>query len=58
MYIVYFQVTFWLMVCTGGVAVLTVLLGYVAIAMENRCLLALVSIIIILFITHYDLFPL
>ena len=31
------------MVCTGGAAVVTVILGYVAIATENRYLLAMVS---------------
>lgn len=43
-----YEVTSWLMVCTGGVAVLTALLGYTAIGLENKCLLALYTILLVL----------
>jgi hypothetical protein len=44
----YVQVTAWLMVSTGCLAILTSLVGYTAVGMESRCLLATVSEIILL----------
>jgi len=43
-----YQVTSWLMVCTGGVAVLTALLGYLAIGLQNKGLLALYTVLLVL----------
>jgi len=43
-----YEVTSWLMVCTGGVAVLTALLGYTAIGLENKGLLALYTVLLVL----------
>jgi len=46
--VITYEVTSWLMVCTGAVAVLTALLGYTAIGLENKCLLALYTILLVL----------
>lgn len=43
-----YEVTSWLMVCTGAVAILTALLGYTAIGLENKCLLATYTILLVL----------
>jgi len=45
--VVTYEVTSWLLVCTGGVGVLTALVGYTAIGLENRCLLALYTILLV-----------
>ncbi|XP_023330928.1 LOW QUALITY PROTEIN: CD151 antigen-like, partial [Eurytemora carolleeae] len=41
-------VTSWLLVCTGAVAVVTALIGYTAIGLENKCLLATYTILLVL----------
>jgi len=43
-----YEVTSWLMVVTGSVGVLTALLGYTAIGLENRCLLATYTVLLVL----------
>jgi len=43
-----YQATTWLLVSTGVLSVLTALLGYTAIALENRCLLASYTILLVL----------
>jgi hypothetical protein len=50
----YVQVTAWLMVSTGCLAILTSLVGYTAVGMESRCLLATVSEILLLTTVLYD----
>lgn len=43
-----YQATTWLLVSTGLLSVVTALLGYTAIALENRCLLASYTILLVL----------
>ena len=52
-YMIYDQATTWLLVATGLLSVISALLGYTAIALESRCLLA--SVFIILYtMLYYD----
>jgi len=43
-----FEVTTWLLVCTGCLSVVTALLGYTAIAYESRVLLAMYTILLVI----------
>eukprot|EP00092_Neocalanus_flemingeri_P015485 GFUD01016762.1.p1 GENE.GFUD01016762.1~~GFUD01016762.1.p1 ORF type:complete len:274 (-),score=82.19 GFUD01016762.1:120-941(-) len=43
-----YEATTWLLVCTGCLSVVTALLGYTAIAFENRCLLAWYTILLVI----------
>ena len=43
-YMIYDQATTWLLVATGLLSVISALLGYTAIALDSRCLLASVTL--------------
>lgn len=43
-----YEVTAWLMVSTGCLAILTSLIGYTAVGMESRCLLATYTVLLVL----------
>jgi len=43
-----YQATTWLLLCTGILSICTALLGYTAIAMESRCLLASYTVLLVL----------